>query len=377
MLFVDRSGLRQAALALGLILAIPWSFNQLPLESLRMVLATALLCFGVMPWVIRLAEYYKVMDYPGGRRTHRQQTPRLGGLAIIFSTNITLFLNFNYSLELKAVCISALCVAMVSLLDDIHEVSARTKLLVQALACLSMMLLGVHIELVPGTGWQGGIIEYVVTLMWMIGITNAFNFLDGINGLAAALAATVCLLMALMAVLTNQTYMLLLSLAVVGASLGFLPDNARYRRPARIFLGDSGSTYLGWMMAGIAVMGDWSSEGPIKAFSAPVLIFSVMIFDMIYTTIARIRRGDVRSLWEWVDYTGRDHLHHRLLALGYLPVEAVGAAVTLCVVTGLGALALVTDSRYVMWMLLGQATALYLAVSAVMIQAARLKSNGE
>ncbi len=371
----DAIWLRSAALLTGLLIAIPWTDSNMFAESLRMVMSAGLICFAVMPWIIRLAARLGAMDIPSERRVHGQPTPRLGGVAVLLAVNLTLFLNFNYSLALKGVCISAICVALISLFDDVRGVSASRKLLVQVLACGLMMAFGVHIELAPET-WWGYSIEFVVTLLWMVGITNAFNFLDGINGLAAALAAVVCVLMGMLALLTGQGYMLLLCLAVAGGAIGFLPDNARYKRPARIFLGDSGSTYLGWMMAGIAVMGDWSSEGPIKAFSAPVLIFSVMIFDMIYTTVARVARGDVKSVREWIDYVGRDHLHHRFLMLGYEPAYVVGAIVALCLVTGLAALALVIEPGQVMWMLLAQAVVIYAAVSAVMIHAFRQRSNG-
>ena len=371
---VDHRGLRLVALVLGLVLSLPWASHYLISKSIGMLLAAALLCFGLMPWVIMLARHFGAMDMPDARRVHTQPTPRLGGLGVLFAVNLTLLLNFDYSLALKGVCISAICVALISLLDDLRSVSAATKLLVQVLACGLMMAFGVHVELAPDC-WWGYVLEFGITLFWMVGITNAYNFLDGINGLAAALAVAVSFLMGMLALLTGQEYMLLLCLAVAGAALGFMPDNARYRQPARIFLGDSGSTYLGWMMAGIAVMGDWSSEGPIKAFSAPVLIFSVMIFDMIYTTIARIGRGDVRSLRAWIDYTGRDHLHHRFMALGYEPVYVVGAIVAICIITGLAALSLVMDSAHVMWMLLGQAVTIYVAISTVMIHAARRRPH--
>jgi len=371
MSFIDNALLRFAVLVLGTLLALPWGSHAIFLQGAGIIMSSAMICFGIMPWVVALAKRLGAMDVPGGRRAHLQPTPRLGGVAVLVAVNLTLLLNFNYSLALKGVCISALFVAAVSLLDDIHEVSATTKLLVQFLACALMLAFGVHIELFEGTGWEIEIVEFAATFLWMVGITNAFNFLDGMNGLAASLAATVSLLMGLLALLTGQTHMLLLCLAVAGASLGFLPDNARYRSPARIFLGDSGSTYLGWMMAGIAVMGDWSPEGPIKAFSAPVLIFSVMIFDMIYTTIARVMRGDVRSVREWVNCVGQDHLHHRFLELGYSPVYAVGTIVALCLVTGLAALALVIEPGQLMWMLLGQAVVIYVVVSMVMIHAVK------
>lgn len=359
---------RLLALAAGLLMSLPWPGLSLIWVGLKLFVAAALLTFAVMPWVIRLAWREGAVDYPDARRVHARPTPRIGGLAVFFSVNLTLLLNFNYSLALKGVCLSAIFVAMISLLDDVREVAAASKLLVHVLATVLLFAFGVHVEFAPDALWGDGL-EFALTLLWMVGITNAFNFLDGINGLAASLALVVTLLMGVLAWLTQQTYMLLLCLSVAGAALGFLPDNARYRRPARVFLGDVGSTYLGWMMAAIAVMGEWSAEGPIKAYTAPLLIFSVMIFDMIYTTIARISRGDVKNLREWIAFVGRDHLHHRLLQLGFRPFHTVVAIVALCLVSGLAALALVVPEQYYPWVLLAQAAVIYLGLSFAMVHA--------
>jgi UDP-GlcNAc:undecaprenyl-phosphate GlcNAc-1-phosphate transferase len=105
-----------------------------------------------------------------------------------------------------------------------------------------------------------------------------------------------------------------IAIAILGSCLGFFPFNFRFKSPALIFLGDTGSTFLGFMLAGLAVMGYWS-ESRIVSFANPVLIFWVLIFDMIYITIERIVTGKVRTVKEWIDYVGTDHLHHRLFYL--------------------------------------------------------------
>jgi len=366
---------RALALTGGLLLSLTW-FHFGPLgQGIKIALASLLLTYAMMPMVIRLARRMGAVDHPDTRRVHRQPTPRIGGLAVFVSVNLTLLLNFNYSLALKGVCISAVLVALLSLWDDVRELPASVKLAGQLAALLVLVAFGVHVEFAPDV-WWGDLAEYAVTALWVIGITNAFNFLDGINGLAASLAVSVCLLMGLLAWNTGQGFMLLLCLAVAGASAGFLPDNARYKSPARVFLGDVGSTYLGWMMACIAVMGDWSSEGPIKAYSAPILIFSVMIFDMIYTTIARIHRGDVKNLHDWVAYVGRDHLHHRLMYLGLSQKYAVWAIAGLSLVTGLAALSLVAANNQVIWLLLGQSMVIYMLLSFIMVLAAQRVEEG-
>lgn len=364
---IDRTSLRVIALLIGIALSFPWELNGLFTQGARLALAASLLTYGLMPMVIHFALKVGALDIPDARKVHAEPTPRIGGLAVLISVNLTLLLNFNYSLELKGVCISALIVAMLSFWDDLNEISAGIKLVGQLLAMGVLMACDVYVTIVPDT-WWGMPINYLVTALWVIGITNAFNFLDGINGLAASLAAAVSTLMAMLAWHTGQTYMLLLCLSLAGASIGFLPDNARYKRPARTFLGDVGSTYLGWMMAAIAVMGDWSSEGALKAYSAPLLIFSVMIFDMIYTTIARISRGDVKSFRGWIEFVGRDHLHHRLMGLGCSPAQAVMVVVALSLMMGLAALAIVKGTVFAAWLLIAQAVVFYMLLSFLMLQ---------
>ena len=366
----DNPWLRGLALIAGVGLALPWVHDGLLLHGLKLAAAAILITYALVPAAVRLAWKVGAVDYPDARRRHAGAVPRLGGLAVLMSVNLTLLLNFNYSLQLKGVCISAMIVALFSLWDDVRELSAGIKLAGQLLALAVLYGSGVHVELAPAV-WWGSAIEFLVTALWVIGITNAFNFLDGINGLAASLAAAVCALMALLAWHTGQTYMLLLCLAMMGAAIGFLPDNARYRRPPRTFLGDVGSIYLGWMMAAIAVMGDWSSEGPLKAYSAPMLIFSVMIFDMIYTTVARIAAGHVRSVRQWIEFVGRDHLHHRLMAMGCSEAQAVVVIVTISLLMGLAALALVEGSMTSAWLLLAQAVVFYGVLSFLMLRNVR------
>ncbi len=366
---LDRMPLRLLALVAGLVIALPWPDLSIFAQAGKVAAGACLLTYAVMPAVIHLAFRMGAIDMPDARRIHQAPTPRIGGLAVFFAVNLTLLLNFNYSLGLKGVCISAIMVVLISLWDDVLGMPAILKLAVQFAALVVLAAYGVHVEFAPDT-WWGNTAEFAVTALWVIGITNAFNFLDGINGLATSLAASICLLMGLLAWTTGQDFMLLLCLAVAGAAIGFLPDNARYRHPARIFLGDSGSTYLGWMMAGIAVMGGWSDRGPLYAYAAPTLIFSVMIFDMVYTTIARIYRGDVRNLHEWIAYVGQDHLHHRLIQIGLTPAQAVVAIVALSLITGMAALTVVRSDQMTIWLLLGQGVVIFMLLSFIMVLAA-------
>ncbi len=366
-LAVDRVGLRLGALVAGLVLLLlPLDLSGLFTHAFLLFLSAAGISFGLMPWVIAIAWKIGAIDRPDARRVHAIATPRIGGVAIFVAVNLALLLNFDYSLALKGATISATIIACLSLWDDLRPLPAAFKLLVQGGALALLMLCGVHADLGSSPWWWP--LEAAITALWMIGITNAFNFLDGINGLAGWLAVAVSLLMGLLAWHTGQSYMLFLCFAVAGGALGFLPDNARYLAPARVFMGDVGSTYLGWMMAAIALMGDWSSDGPIKSYSAPLLIFSVMIFDMVYTTIARIHRGVVRSVREWIDYVGRDHLHHRLMEMGCTQGQAVVMIVSFTLMMGLAALAIIKSSLMATWLLLIQALVFYAVLSFLMLR---------
>lgn len=366
---LDHPMMRWSAFIAGLLLVIPWHIEGLLSHGLLLLGGSLCITYAIMPMIIRFAHAIDALDYPSARRMHAKPTPRIGGLAVMIAVNLTLLLNFNYSLAFKGVVLSALIVGFMSLWDDIKGLSASIKLTGQMLAVVVLIYCDVMIHFAPQV-WWGLALEYVVTAVWVIGISNAFNFLDGINGLAASLATVTCLFMGMLAWHTGQTYMFFLCLAVAGAACGFLPDNARYSQQARTFLGDSGSTYLGWMMASIAVMGDWSDDSVIKAYAAPLLIFSVMIFDMIYTTIARIGRGDVHNFKEWIEFVGKDHLHHRLMNLGCTQAQSVVIIMGFSALMGMAALALVQADFFTVYLLLGQAVVFYMLLSFFMLRIA-------
>ena len=174
----------------------------------------------------------------------------------------------------------------------------------------------------------------------MAAVSGYLNFLDGMDGLAAGLAALIALFMGLVAFETNQPAIGWASAAIGGACLGFLPFNFRPGRRATIFLGDGGSNFLGFMLASIALLGYWGDADPLVAISNPLLIFAVLIYDMTYITAARIASGRVHSFFEWIDYVGQDHLHHRINAILGSRTKTVMFILLLGACLGLAALAL-------------------------------------
>ena len=211
-------------------------------------------------------------------------------------------------------------------------------------------------------GFWGTAGEWLITTIWIIGITNAFNFLDGMDGLAAGSCCISALFFGLVAMQNNQPFMVYLALPLAGACLGFLPYDFRPRRRAKIFMGDAGSTFLGFMLACLGIMGEWAGDHVVRLI-VPVLILGMPIFDTSFTTFMRVKNGQVRSLREWIECSERDHVHDRLkdLRMGrtssVLVIYAVTAslglsALTLENTTGVNALLQVAQA-VIVFLLLG------------------------
>ena len=164
------------------------------------------------------------------------------------------------------------------------------------------------------------------------------NFFDGIDGLAAGLSTIAATFLGILAFKTNQPALGWLAVALVGACMGFMPHNFRIGKSALIFLGDSGSTFLGFMLAGLAVLGRWSETSPFVSLTSPILIFGVLIFDMIYVTASRIKNRQAKNFLELLKSANKDHLHHRLLFMGFARKEAAFTIFTISTCLGVSAL---------------------------------------
>jgi UDP-GlcNAc:undecaprenyl-phosphate GlcNAc-1-phosphate transferase len=201
----------------------------------------------------------------------------------------------------------------IGILDDIREVSAGLKLLTQLACSLLVMSSGVILRVLPvDLGIFAAIGNSLLTLFWIIGIANAMNFFDGMDGLAAGLGAVISFFLGVVAFQTGQPFLGWVAIAMLGGCLGFLPFNFRLKKHAAIFLGDAGSVVIGFILACVAVYGDWAQGNPVVALVSPVLIFWILIFDMVHITVDRILTGKVKNFKQWIEYVGKDHLHHRL-----------------------------------------------------------------
>jgi UDP-GlcNAc:undecaprenyl-phosphate GlcNAc-1-phosphate transferase len=321
---------------------------------LALLLAGTLLGLLLTPAVTSASMSLGLVDAPGGRKVHPTAVPRVGGLAIVIAAAIALLLvvwtlpmvgiappDFR---PLWPVVAGTTLVFAVGLLDDFATLPAGPKLAVQTVAAGIVMFSGLLIErlTIGGATWQLGLWAYPVTLVWVLGLTNAFNLIDGIDGLAtgiAIIAGTTC---ATILVWRGHAPEAMLLAALVGAALGFLVYNFS---PASIFLGDSGSLAFGFVLAATAIAG-WQKGATALAAGVPLLIFALPLADAASALLRRVTRvpapGGARvvSLLRQIVEPDREHIHHRLMALGWSPRRIV---LVLYVLTGaLCALALST-----------------------------------
>ena len=318
--------------------------------------------FGLTPIMFRLGHRLGLVDQPAERKIHWEPTPRIGGLALYLGFVVAVVANSILVDWMIAILVSGSLLLVVGLLDDKWELPAWVKLSAQVGGAGLVIYSGKVLTLFP-SGLPGDVANILLTLLWIVGITNAFNFFDGMDGLATGLAILIACFMGLVAFDTNQPYLGWLALAMIGAGVGFFPYNFSVRRPGLIFLGDGGSTFLGFTLACLAVKGNWADDNPIVSFSNPLLIFGVLIYDMIHITVARVLTKKVRTVKEWIDFVGQDHLHHRLeRALGSRQAS-VGMIFVLTICLGLAAMVLRHADTADAVMLLAQAVLILLMIT--------------
>ena len=329
--------------ALGAIaLAIPSVRELFQLEGLRWLYIFLFAFLGtatLTPLMVWIGHRWNLVDIPADRKIHVLPTPRLGGLALYGGFIGSVLLNSIVPDWMVAILVAGSLLLIIGVIDDIRELPASVKLVGQLSAAGIVIASGKILTLFPPES-LGDMANIVLTLFWIVGITNAFNFFDGMDGLATGLAVLMAGFMGVVAFETHQAGLGWLAIAMIGAGLGFLPYNFRGTRPAVIFLGDGGSTFIGFTLACLAVKGNWADSSPIVSFSNPLLIFGVLIYDMIHITVERVITGKVKSVKEWLDYVGKDHLHHRLERVLGSRQASVAMIFLFTICLGLAALAL-------------------------------------
>lgn len=316
---------------------------------MSVLFGSMLLALAVTPAVIWLARRLKAVDRPGVRTVHTRPVPRIGGVAIFLSAMAliaaALFLNNtigdafrNVKPRLITLFCSASFIFLIGLVDDLRGLPARFKFLAEFLAAGALCFAGVHISSIAVTEqWtlHFGLLSWPLTLLWIVGITNAVNLSDGLDGLAAGISAVACGVIAVFAIHGGNAVMAVLMLALLGSLSGFLFFNFN---PARIFMGDCGSLFVGFVIASASVLCATKSA-TLVGLALPALALGIPIFDTLFSILRRFLER--RSIFA----PDRNHFHHRLVELGLKQRHVVLIIYGMTLLSaGLGMFMLVTRS---------------------------------
>ncbi|MDQ0352774.1 UDP-GlcNAc:undecaprenyl-phosphate GlcNAc-1-phosphate transferase [Alkalibacillus filiformis] len=279
-------------------------------ELVVIFLVTAIMTLITTPLVIRMSKKVGIVDRPNDRKKHDGEIPLLGGLAIIipvFVVGIFLQLEDPY---LGAVVLGAILIILSGIADDVYSLKPLTKLLVQLTAAVIVISSGLMIETltVPFLGSVDlGILSFIVTLLWIVGVTNALNLIDGLDGLAGGVAAIAFGSILIMAIADGVTVVIYLSILFLASLLGFLVYNFY---PAKIFLGDTGSLFIGYSLAVISMMGLFKNV-TVFSFIVPIIVLMIPIFDTLFAIVRRaINKQHIMT-------ADRMHIHYVLLGMGF------------------------------------------------------------
>lgn len=325
-----------------------------------------------MPVAAYLLRKYRILDHVADNKIHEKPIPRGGGIVIFLAFAIAVLLPNYRDNPMKGVLLGSAICLIVGAADDIRGgIPASLKFFTLLGVTVIMSQFGVLLNV-----FHIYPLDLALTLLWVVGVTSAFNGIDNMDGLAAGIATIVSgmyLIIAVQAFLaagteTSLSWFGLLAAGLVGANLGFLVYNFK---PAWVFMGDSGSFFLGYTLAAVGVMGEWG-RSPIISLSIPILILGVPIFDFAYIIIARILRGETRTIRDVIEHCAPDHLSHRLVWIGFSQRKAVTFIYLIAVSMGVSGILLRNSaSLFDTALALFQGIAIVLIVVILMATAAR------
>ena len=293
--------------------------------------------FVVTPHTMRLAKKVGAIDIPNDRRVNKKPMPRLGGLAVIagffvstiyllittqLEGKIDLFGEEDYYINLIGFVVGIIILGVVCYIDDVKGIPSYVKLAAQIISAIIVVACGIRIDFISIPFTEGkivisGIASYIITVCWIVGITNAINLIDGLDGLSSGVTLISCLSLLMVFALNGSPLIaIVLITALAGAIVGFLPFNFS---PAKTFIGDTGSNFMGFSLAIISILGVAKTYTALVLI-APIIILAMPIFDTLFAIIRRIIKG--KSL-KAVFKPDKGHLHHKLVAKGYSQKQAV------------------------------------------------------
>lgn len=327
------------------------------------------IAFGVTlistPFVKRIAQKIGAIDVPDARRVHKHPIPRMGGLAIFYGFLVGILCFAGVDTQLKGILIGSLVIVALGIVDDVKQLGAKIKFVIQILVACIVVMHGVVIEflsvptfLAPGGYLELGYLSIPITILWIVGVTNAVNLIDGLDGLAVGVSSIATFSLFFIAILSGEMQVALLTAALAGGCMGFLPYNFN---PAKIFMGDTGSTFLGYMLSVICIQGLFKGYVVIS-FIVPFLILGLPLFDTAFAIVRRIwNKKPIMA-------PDRGHLHHKLMDMGFSQKQTVAI---LYIVTSILALSAVVVLE------IGAYTAVVFIVTVVAFGAVGYKTYSE
>ena len=310
-----------------------------------------IISFVVTPYTIRLAKKKGAIDYPNDRRVNKMPVARLGGIAVItgfiisvvylivsmaLEGKFSLIDSQKYGMKLLGFLIAILVLAVVSYIDDIKDVKPLVKLLAQIIAACILFGFGVRIENI-GSHILHPALSFVLTIGWIIGVTNAINLIDGLDGLSSGITLISSLaLLIIFATNDSSTISMILITALAGSITGFLPFNVN---PAKTFIGDVGSQFLGLSLATISIFGV-AKTVTLVVLLAPILVLALPIMDTLWAIVRRTAKG---KSFKAIFQADRGHLHHKLVDQGFTQKQAVTIMYVISAALGMFAIILIYE----------------------------------
>lgn len=298
------------------------------IQMLDVLFISTFIAYLLTPFVRKVAIRFNYLDHPQNNKVHAHPTPLLGGVSIFIAFLIAVMTKESVlaMAPVKAIMSGALVLLVIGLIDDKMGMMPNFKLLGQFLAAMIMVKAGLRIEFIGNY-----YLSVIITYIWVIGITNAFNLLDNMNGLSAGIAAISAAFFGIISYINGQYSVSVISFALAGSSLGFL----KYNFPkATIFMGDTGSLVLGYVLSAIAIIGSWKTYIFTTSIAIPILVLGYPIFDTALVSVMRILER--RSVFQG----GKDHSSHRMAVMGFKRFKTVLIIYAISVFLGAVALAL-------------------------------------
>ena len=337
--------------------------NHLLAFVLLALLVALVVSFLMTPVVKTFAYKVGAIDVPkDDRRMHKVPIPRLGGLAIFIGFMVSILLFVPITREMRSILLGAVVIVILGVIDDSMALPAMLKFVVQILAALIPALNGVTILAFSNPNvfsselyWKLGGLSIPFTVLWIVAITNSVNLIDGLDGLANGVSTISATTMLVIALLGDQADVAIVLAALVGACIGFMPYNLN---PAKMFMGDTGATFLGYILATMSIQGLFKYYAVIS-FVVPFLILGLPIFDTAFAFIRRLAHGQSPM------HADRGHIHHRLIDMGLSQKQAVATLYVISAILGLSAVVLTTSGEE-------KAMLLFAALCIAAVVAARL-----